>query len=411
MKISSLLAMLLCGSILNAQQTPAPTNPAPAAPAPAVGAPPVVETPAAPEAEKITGIIKSTRVNARGKPSAFSEQIFQFDKGEQVIVLEELIVDKPKAGDSKVWFRVPIPIDVPVWVNSKFVDLKTKVVTANELNVRSGPGENFPVLGRLPRGAAILTIEPAKKSQDWVQIHAMQGLSAFVAAEFVTISAVSNVVEIPIAKTTTPTPVPTPIPNPTPIPPVETVVTVPFPFTAVKPAATNVVEAFPAPPAVKVNPPAVTKTEIPVVPVPTPPNETIAKTVKPEIAPTAAAPKANLPWWKDIFYTKPAVAAAPKTTTPITVPVTPPVAEKLPVRIVTREGIVQRTLNIQSPAPYVLEHIESGKVINYLISTNADLPMKLLTGRRVLVTGEEAIDSRWADTPVLKIQTLKTTDN
>ena len=73
--------------------------------------------------------------------------------------------------------------------------------------------------------------------------------------------------------------------------------------------------------------------------------------------------------------------------------------------------MVQRTLNIQAPAPYVLEHIESGKVINYLLLDNPKLPLKLLRGRIVLVSGEEAIDPRWVDTPVLKIKTLKTIDD
>jgi len=95
--------------------------------------------------------------------------------------------------------------------------------------------------------------------------------------------------------------------------------------------------------------------------------------------------------------TKPADAAKPE--------------KKKPVRIVTREGYVQRTLNIQSPSPYVLEHLETGKVINYLFLDHPKLPLKLLRGRRILVTGEEAIDPRWLDTPVLKIQTLKTIDD
>jgi len=85
--------------------------------------------------------------------------------------------------------------------------------------------------------------------------------------------------------------------------------------------------------------------------------------------------------------------------------------KKKPVRIVTREGYVQRTLNIQSPTPYVLEHLATGKVINYLYLNNPKLPLKLLRGRRILVTGEEAIDPRWLHTPVLKIQTLKTIDD
>ena len=85
--------------------------------------------------------------------------------------------------------------------------------------------------------------------------------------------------------------------------------------------------------------------------------------------------------------------------------------KKKPIRIVTREGYVQRTLNIQSPTPYVLEHLATGKVINYLYLNNPKLPLKLLRGRRILVTGEEAIDPRWLHTPVLKIQTLKTIDD
>jgi len=120
--------------------------------------------------------------------------------------------------------------------------------------------------------------------------------------------------------------------------------------------------------------------------------------------------------------TKPAETAKPaaksgeqnkvavKPTPPIVKPVAAP-EKKKPVRIVTREGYVQRTLNIQSPTPYVLEHVETGKVINYLFLNHPKLPLKLLRGRRILVTGEEALDPRWLDTPVLKVQTLKTLDD
>ena len=85
--------------------------------------------------------------------------------------------------------------------------------------------------------------------------------------------------------------------------------------------------------------------------------------------------------------------------------------EKPPLRIVTREGVVHRTLNHQAPSHYVLEHIESGKVINFLMLDNKKLPLKLLLGRTILVSGEEAIDPRWLHTPVLKIKTLKTIDD
>ncbi len=85
--------------------------------------------------------------------------------------------------------------------------------------------------------------------------------------------------------------------------------------------------------------------------------------------------------------------------------------KKQPVRIVTREGYVQRTLNIPSPTPYVLEHVETGKVINYLFLNHPKLPLKLLRGRRLLVTCEEAIDPRWLYKLLLKVQNQKTLDD
>jgi hypothetical protein len=78
-----------------------------------------------------------------------------------------------------------------------------------------------------------------------------------------------------------------------------------------------------------------------------------------------------------------------------------------PIRIVTREGYVRRTLEIQAPSGYVLEHIESGKKINYLLLNHPTLKLNWFIGKRVLVSGQEAIDARHANTPVLKVKTLK----
>ena len=79
-----------------------------------------------------------------------------------------------------------------------------------------------------------------------------------------------------------------------------------------------------------------------------------------------------------------------------------------PVRIVTREGIVRRTLDIQSPTGYVLEHLDSGKKINYLVlDEQVALKLNWFVGKQVLVSGEEALDARNANTPVLLVNTLK----
>ena len=78
------------------------------------------------------------------------------------------------------------------------------------------------------------------------------------------------------------------------------------------------------------------------------------------------------------------------------------------MRIVTREGIVRRTLDIQSPTGYVLEHLDSGKKINYLVlDEQVALKLNWFVGKQVLVSGEEALDARNAKHPVLLVNTLK----
>ena len=79
-----------------------------------------------------------------------------------------------------------------------------------------------------------------------------------------------------------------------------------------------------------------------------------------------------------------------------------------PARIIHREGIIRRTLDIQSPSGYVLEHLDSGKKINYLVLDEAaPLKLKWFLGKKVSISGEEAMDVRKSKTPVLLINTLK----
>ena len=94
-------------------------------------------------------------------------------------------------------------------------------------------------------------------------------------------------------------------------------------------------------------------------------------------------------------------SAAPAETTPEPQPPPPP-------RIVRREGIISGTVSIQAPTYYQLNHVDSGKVLDYLHSASTHINLKKLDGKRVTVTGEEAIDRRWPRTPVLEIETLDT---
>ena len=86
-------------------------------------------------------------------------------------------------------------------------------------------------------------------------------------------------------------------------------------------------------------------------------------------------------------------------------------APETPARkVVTREGLVSSWVSGQAPSGFALEDPRTGKVIGYLASTNSSLSVKMLSGRRVIVTGAETIDSRWPTAPLLTIETLKTID-
>ena len=77
-------------------------------------------------------------------------------------------------------------------------------------------------------------------------------------------------------------------------------------------------------------------------------------------------------------------------------------------RIVIREGIVRRSVSIQAPSYYVLESLDTGRPINYLFSTN--IALRDFKGRRIVVTGEELLDERWPNTPVIAIEKTNNID-
>jgi uncharacterized protein YgiM (DUF1202 family) len=81
-------------------------------------------------------------------------------------------------------------------------------------------------------------------------------------------------------------------------------------------------------------------------------------------------------------------------------------AEALEPRIVTREGFVHKTHNIQSPTYFELHDIKSGELIEYL-QPQGQQNFKIYVGTRVSVTGPEVMDSRWPRTPVLQVQSVE----
>lgn len=310
-------------------------KPAPAAAQPAPAEKPVFLSPGT---AKITG----NDVNIRGQATLYSEIVTRLNSGDSVTVIEQVIRDKPKAGEPTQWAKIGIPPNVHVWVHASYIDATNKVVLPRRLNVRTGPGENYSVVGLLEQGAPVKEI--AMKG-GWMEIEAPADAYAFVAATYVKQEGAPTTVP-PIVSIAPPVPEPAPTPAVVPEP---------------TPVATTTTEA---------------------------PTTTPAPTPSPMPEPT----------------TTPATTAAPA---PELTPVPPPEEEPPPQRIVQHEGIVKSTWSIQAPTKFALVDPDSGKTVNYLYTSSTNLDLRRYKGLHIIVTGEEGLDERWKNTPVITIQRIQ----
>jgi uncharacterized protein YgiM (DUF1202 family) len=124
------------------------------------------------------------------------------------------------------------------------------------------------------------------------------------------------------------------------------------------------------------------------------------ETVKPETAPAVATEPVPAP----------TQAAQPPAQPPVLAPA-PAAATNVeaaaPKRIVSRDGLVVVSRSIQAPTSYALEHRESLRIVNYLHSESEDINLKRFAGRKVIVTGEELIDHRWVNTPIVEVESIR----
>jgi len=330
-----------------AATTPAP---APVVSAPVVLAPVVTNKPAAkpvvkkPAPAKRTFVektvtlvpgpatVNATHVNVRGRSTILSETLSQLNKGDTVMVIEQVQNKWAKGDDMKQWAHITYPSNAPVWIFSAFVDAN-KVVTKPKLNLRGGPGENYSVVGQLTKGATVTEIST---KGEWMQIQPTPGCSAFVAAIFLK-------------------------QDPTAIAAIEPAIP------SLPPASTNVITEM-DPLAAQVADAAIT-------------NAAMAElnAFAAEMGGTNAAP--------------------------------PEIEEPLPPRVVMREGIVNNATSIQAPSVYGLSGMDTGRTINYLHTTSTNVNLFRYVGRHVIVTGEESLDERWPNTPVLTLQRIQVVDD
>jgi uncharacterized protein YgiM (DUF1202 family) len=118
-------------------------------------------------------------------------------------------------------------------------------------------------------------------------------------------------------------------------------------------------------------------------------------------APVVAAATTDTP----VKPVEPPALTNPPPTTPV-VP-EPVIEEPPPKRVVQREGVVRGTFSIQAPTHFELVSPQTGRVINYLYTTSVNLDLREYKGLRIVVTGEEGLDERWRNTPVITIQKIQ----
>jgi len=130
--------------------------------------------------------------------------------------------------------------------------------------------------------------------------------------------------------------------------------------------------------------------------VPAPPPTTL-ENVKPETTPAVAVEPTPTP-----AQPKPEPALGTPQTAPIATADTIP-----PKRVVSREGIVVISRSIQAPTSYALENQESRRTVNYLHSESDDINLKKFAGKKVIISGEELIDQRWINTPIIEVEAIQ----
>jgi hypothetical protein len=68
---------------------------------------------------------------------------------------------------------------------------------------------------------------------------------------------------------------------------------------------------------------------------------------------------------------------------------------------------VRGTFSIQAPTHFELISPENGQTIDFLYTPSALLDLRRYKGLRIIVTGEEGIEERWGNTPMLTIQKIQ----
>ena len=292
-----------------------------------------------------------SNLNVRGQAGLKGEVVAHLQKGDTVTVLSQINLDTHKADEPAQWAKIALPHGSDVWVRSSFINESDKTVQVKKLNLRAGPSEEYSVVGVIERGTVVNVLGT---KGDWTKIEGPTNAFGFVAAMYLKQEASGNLPTNPSPSTETGLTADT-----NAMPATATTVAEPAPI---------VNQAAPPEPSM----PATPANNNTLLPPPVPSENTAAP--QPSIEPPAAAQPDNS---------------------------LPP-----PPRIVTHEGYVRSSVSIVAPTYYELYDVSSEKAIDYLHTTSTNLNLARYNGFDIIVTGEEGLDARWKDTPVLTVQRI-----
>lgn len=122
---------------------------------------------------KVTG----DRVNLRGRPESNGEIVGKANYGD-VLAVREI---------GETWVSVAPPAGVKAWIHKEFVT-EGRVAT-KELNVRAGPGVNYPRIGSMRRGEEIQTIETFN---EWIAVPPPSNAAVWVSRQWLELSGASG---------------------------------------------------------------------------------------------------------------------------------------------------------------------------------------------------------------------------
>lgn len=120
-----------------------------------------------------TGIINSDNVNVRSGPDITYDTLGTLEQGNQVEIL----------GSENNWYQMKTE-RFNGWVRNDLINLQKEYqvqVTANEVNLRSGPGTNYDIVGSVNQGESLTLLDI---TGDWYQVKTPAGLLAYIKASF-----------------------------------------------------------------------------------------------------------------------------------------------------------------------------------------------------------------------------------